>query len=70
MRPISFRSIFWVNGTDGAQLGLIRPITRMNSMYSPTSTRPGTIAPRNMSPAEVEITENSDGMDSSPVADL
>ena len=40
MRPISFRSIFWVNGTDGAQLGLIRPITRMNSMYSPTSTRP------------------------------
>ncbi len=31
---------------------------------------PGTKAPRNISPAEVEVTEYSDGIDSSPVAIL
>ncbi len=39
-------------------------------MYKATNTSPGTSAPMNMSPALVETTSNSDGMENSPVASL
>ena len=38
--------------------------------YRPTSTSPGTMAPRNMSPALAEVMSNSVGMTKLPVAAL
>ena len=43
---------------------------RMNSIYRPTRTSPGTSAPRNISPALVETTPNSDGIEKLPVVSL
>ena len=44
--------------------------TRIKSIYNATRTSPGTKAPRNISPALVEPTSNTLGIDISPVASL
>ena len=36
----------------------------------PTKSKPGTNAPKNISPALVEITSNMDGIENSPVDSL
>ena len=68
--PTKRRSNLPTKGTGGAALGLISAKIRMNAIYRPTKTSPGTSAPRNISPALVEMMSNSDGIDSSPVASL
>ena len=44
--------------------------TSMKIMYVATSTRPGTKAPMNMSPALVETASKPEGMENSPVSSL
>ena len=39
-------------------------------MYIPTNNSPGTNAPRNISPADVDPTSNTDGICNSPVESL
>ena len=62
--------IFPSYGTEGASRGKKRANTSMKSMYSKTRTIPGTNAPKNISPALVDVTSITEGIDKSPVASL
>ena len=57
-------------GTAGAADGFKNAKTRMYSMYKPTKIIPGINAPRNISPADVDVTSNADGIEISPVVCL
>ena len=56
--------------TGGADLGWRRARIRIYAIYRMTRMRPGIRAPRNMSPALVDVRPNSDGMENWPVACL
>ena len=63
-------SIFPLYGTGGAVLGEIVAITSIKSIYKATSNKPGIKAPKNISPALVEVTSKTDGIEKSPVEAL
>ena len=66
----NFLSILPSYGTEGALLGDTNASTKIKSMYIPTSKIPGRKAPKNISPALVEVTSNIEGIDIWPVASL
>ena len=68
--PQNAKSIEPLYRTAGAALGLTIAYNKINSIYTATSTRPGTKAPKNISPALVDPTSNMLGIDISPVASL
>ena len=63
-------SIFPSYGTGGAVFGDIVASNRIKIIYRATNNKPGTNAPKNISPALVEVTSNTDGIESSPVEAL
>ena len=64
------RSYFPLYGTDGAADGFKKANTNMYIIYKHTSTNPGIKAPKNISPADVDVTSNVEGIESSPVVSL
>ena len=68
--PQNLKSIVPLYLTAGAALGRIVAYTKMNNIYTATRTKPGTSAPRNISPALVDPTSNVLGIEISPVAFL
>ena len=63
-------SIFPLYGTEGAKRGKNKAKIRIKTIYNKTKTMPGTKAPKNISPALVEVTSMTDGIERSPVASL
>ena len=45
-------------------------VTKIYAKYTKTNTIPGKNAPKNISPADVEVTSRADGIENSPVAFL